>query len=241
MTRWPVFVGCAAALVIGLFFIFVWAPHPWGWAGFDGYQEFGETLARGGAFPTLDQPWGYAYFLAFFYTLFGNRPLVPLLVQALLNALLPWLVYQFAASEFDRQVAAVAALLTGFLCLNTVYASTQSSDSVCTVIFMTAVLLFVRARRLNDDWRRYGIAGLLFGAAPQFRPNLILVPAVLAAFLLMERRTARRLRGAGVTLAASLVMLTPWIVRNARLTGELLPTSTHSGVQLWYGDRKSVV
>ena len=30
-------------------------------------------------------------------------------------------------------------------------------------------------------------------------------------------------------------MLTPWTVRNYRLTGEFLPTSTHGGVQLWYG------
>jgi hypothetical protein len=29
--------------------------------------------------------------------------------------------------------------------------------------------------------------------------------------------------------------LSPWIVRNYRLTGTILPTSTHGGVQLWYG------
>ena len=235
MVRWPIYIGCAAALAIGLLFIFVWAPHPWGWAGFDGYQDFALTLARGGAFPTIDQPWGYAYFLAFFYKFFGNRPVLPLVAQALLNALLPWLVYEYAASEFDKRVAAVAALLTGFLCLNTVYASTQSSDSVCTVIFMTAVLLFARARRQHDDWRLYAIAGLLLGLAPQFRPNLILIPAVLAAFLVVERRTAARLRGAAVVVLASIAILMPWTIRNAQLTGELLPTSTHGGAQLWYG------
>ena len=30
-------------------------------------------------------------------------------------------------------------------------------------------------------------------------------------------------------------MSVPWIVHNYRLTGELIPTSTHGGVQLWYG------
>ncbi len=235
MGRWPVYVGGAAAFATALVFIFVWAPHPWGWAGFDGYQTFGLTLARGGAFATVDQPWGYAYFLAWFYKLFGDRPVAPLLAQAVLNALLPWLVYEFAGSEFDRRVAAVAALLTGFLCLNTVYASTQSSDSVCTVIFMTGVVLFARARRRHDNGWLYGLAGLLFGVAPQFRPNLILVPLVLAAFLVAQRRTRASLRGGGIVIAASLVTLMPWIVRNARLTGEIMPTSTHSGVQLWYG------
>jgi hypothetical protein len=43
-----------------------------------------------------------------------------------------------------------------------------------------------------------------------------------------------------VTRAAALagcmaLVLTPWTVRNYRLTGEFLPTSTHGGIQLWYG------
>ena len=37
-------------------------------------------------------------------------------------------------------------------------------------------------------------------------------------------------------LAALIVLVqTPWIIRNYRLTGLVLPTSTHGGVQLWYG------
>ena len=234
MNRRIVGISCAAAFAIGVFFIFVWAPHPWGWEGFDNYHDFGRALARGEPFPTVDQPWGYAYFLALFYRLFGDRPLIPLVVQAALNALLPLLVYLFARSEFDEPTAAVSAVLTGFFSFNTVYASTQSSDAICTVVFMAGVLL-VAAARHGDDWRRYAPAGLLFGVAPQFRPNLILIPAVVALFLVVERRTGRRARGAAMLVAASMVLLVPWTVRNERLTGELMPTSTHSGVQLWYG------
>lgn len=235
MVRRSVTVACAAACAIGLFFIFVWAPHPWGREGFDNYHSFGLTLASGEPFPTVDQPWGYAYFLAFFYRLFGNHPVVPLTVQVALNGLLPLLVFAFARSEFDERVAAVAAILTGFLSFNTVYASTQSSDAVCTVIFMAAVLLVARARRRDDDWRLYALAGLLLGLAPQFRPNLILVPAVIAAWLVFERRTAPRTLGAAIVVAVAVGAQLPWIVHTKRLTGELLPTSTHGGVQLWYG------
>ena len=31
--------GVRGQLALGLFFIFVWAPHPWGWDGFDHYHE----------------------------------------------------------------------------------------------------------------------------------------------------------------------------------------------------------
>jgi hypothetical protein len=234
MGRLTVYVSSAASLVFGLFFIFVWAPHPWGWEGFDGYYDLGRLLARGESFPTMDVPWGYAYYLAGFYRVFGDRPWIPLIAQAVLNALVPLFVYEFARNEFDERVAAVAALLSGFLSFNTVYVSTQSSDAVCNVIFVAAVALFAAARR-RGDVRRYVAAGVLLGIASQFRPNLILVPLVLAGFLILERRTSARVAQACVLVLASTATLMPWIVRNYRLTGEIIPTSTHGGLQLWYG------
>ena len=231
--------ACLASVAIGVAFIFIRAPHPWGWEGLDHYHDLGLLLAGGGTFPTTDVPWGYAYFLAVFYRLAGDRPWLPLLAQALLNGLIPWLVYIFARTEFDERVAVVAALLTGVLSFNTVYASTQSSDSVCTVLFMAALVAFVRGRRRRDG-RWLATAGLLMGAASQFRPNLLFVPLLLAgAHLAIPPRAPGRLRQAAVLLAMSGLVMTPWVVRNYRLTREIIPTSTHGGIQLWYGTLQS--
>jgi hypothetical protein len=238
MGRALVCAACGVSAAFGLFFIFVWAPHPWGWAGFDLYHDLGRALARGDGFPTIDWPWGYAFFLAPFYRAFGDRPWIPLVVQAALNAAVPLLVYLFARHEFDERIAVVAAVLTGLFSFNTVYASTQSSDAVCTVLFVTAVVVFARARR-GGDWRLHALAGVLLGLASQFRPNLVLVPAVLGVFLVAERLTLVRATHAVVLAGCSALMLMPWTIRNYRLTGELIPTSTHSGLQLWYGTLQS--
>src|SRR3954469_5637111 len=160
MTRLTVRAACSASLIIGLFFVFVWAPHPWGWAGFDQYYDLGQLLARGSPFPTIDVPWGYAYFLAPFYRLFGDRPWIPLLVQVALNATMPLLTFRVARQLFDDRVAMVAALLTGVVSFNTVYASTQSSDAVCNVLFMASVLVFVTAQR-TASVAIYAAAGAL--------------------------------------------------------------------------------
>jgi hypothetical protein len=234
MGRPTVYAACAASLVLGLLFVFVWAPHPWGWEGIDHYHDFGLSIARGESFPTTDYPWGYAYYLAAFYRVFGDRPWIPIVAQVALNALMPLVVFEFARTAFDERVAAVAALLTGLLSFNTVYASTQSSDSICNVIFLTAVLTFARAQS-RDDWRLYAIAGALLGTALQFRPNLILMPLVLAAFMVVKRPKAAQASRAALMVGASIVMLVPWIVRNERLTGEFIPTSTRGTMQLWYG------
>jgi len=226
--------ACAISLALGLSFIFVWAPHPWGWEGFDHYHQLALTLAAGQPFPTMEVPWGYAYFAAAFYRVFGDRPWILLVAQVVLNAAVPWLVYQLALEWTTQRTALVAAAITGLFSFNTLYASTQSSDAVCTVIFMSAIVVFGAARR-HDRWPAFALVGLLTGLAPQFRPNLILIPLVLAAYAVFERRTRRRLKASAVLLMCAGATLAPWVWRNYRLTGTVLPTSIHGGVQLWYG------
>src|ERR1041384_1086735 len=131
-----VYAASVVALLIGLFFIFVWAPHPWGREGFDHYHDLALAIAADHPFPTMDYPWGYAYFLAAFYRTFGDRTWVPLVAQALLNATIPLLVFDAARHWFDVRTATLAAMITGVCSFNTVYASTQSSDSICTWLFM---------------------------------------------------------------------------------------------------------
>ena len=63
-----------------------------------------------------------------------------------------------------------------------------------------------------------------------------MLPAVLAGLYLLARpRNRAKLAQMLVYLVAAAVVLAPWTVRNYRLLGLLLPTSTHGGVQLWYG------
>lgn len=232
--RLPV-VASLVSLGLGLVFVFVWAPHPWGWFGIDQYHQIAIDLAKGQPFPTIDVPWGYAYFLALFYWLFGPTPAPALVAQVVLNALIPLLVYRIASREFDTRVAALATCLVAVLSFNTIYASTEASDSVCTFLFMLMLWTFVEARH-SERWTMYVATGALLGLATQFRPNLLVLPAGLAAFHIISRRFARRALGQGVVLGlVAAALLAPWVLRNYRLAGEFIPTSTHGGVQLWYG------
>lgn len=237
LAAWPVvaMAGAAISLTIGLIFIFVWAPHPWGWQGIDQYHQIAIELAKGRPFETFDVPWGYGYFLAPLYWLFGPTPLPALVVQALLNATVPVMVYAYAVRAFDRRIAAVATLLVACLSFNTVYVSTESTDSVSTTLFMAALLAFVRGREENR-WRWFVAAGICTGIAAQFRPNLVLLPLVFAGLnWLLGPWTWRRVHQGAVIGVVAAALLVPWTWRNYQLSGQFLPTSTHGGVQLWYG------
>ena len=227
-------VAAVICLCEGLFFIFVRAPHPYGWEGFDHYRDYALVLARGDAFPTLDRIWGYPYFLAGFYRLFGDRPWIPLVAQAALNALVPILLYNEVKQRLGSRVAAVTAVLAGACSFNTIYASTQSSDAVCTVLFVAALVAFGRAQRSPAAWR-FAASGALAALALEFRPNLLLFPLCLVAVDLVTTGRRRAMRHVAAFLLVAVAIWLPWPIRNYRLTGRFIPATTHGAVQLWYG------
>ena len=240
--RSTVYAACAASVALGLFFIFVWSPLPWGWKGIDLYSEIALELARGEPFPTLDRMWGYPYFLAFWYRVFGDRQWIPLIVQVLLNACIPLMLYHLVRRELGERVAVTSAILAGLFSFNTVYASTQASDSLCTVLVVATMLcLGLGARPSNAERapRRlayFGAAGLLAGLAYQFRPNFLLFPAFFASvYLLIRPRSLVKIAQTVAFLALFVLAAAPWIIRNYRWSGLFVPTSTHGGVQLWSG------
>lgn len=233
------YAAALASLSIGLFFTFVWAPHPWTWLGIDQYHDLARAVVRGDGFLTTDVPWGYTYYAAFFYAVFGERVWIPIVVQVIANATLPLMLYAIVAPLGGGRAATLAALITGVFSFNTIYASTQASDAICSVLFLAAVLCFTRAQA-SGRLVLFALSGLLAGLATQFRPNLILLPALVAGlYVLIPRRLTparpERSRRAVVFLAMATLVLVPWVIRNYRLAGIFLPTSSHGAVQLWYG------
>ena len=234
-----VYAACAASLALGLSFIFVWSPLPWGWQGIDFYYEIALSLARGEPFPTMHLVWGYAYFLAFWYWLFGDHQWVPLTAQAVLNATIPLMLYHLVRIELGARIGVMAAVLAGLLSFNTIYASTQASDSVCTVLVM-ATMLCLSAGRARRRPALFVVAGVLAGVSFQFRPNFVLFPFFFAALYLLLRPKPRLNLGQGIRqmtvfVLAFVLTAMPWVVRNYRWSGLFVPASTHGGIQLWFG------
>ena len=239
--RAGVAAACLASCGLGFFFVFVWSPLPWGWKGIDLYYEIALSVAHGEPFPTMHLVWGYVYFLAFWYRLFGDHQWIPLCAQVLLNATIPLMLYRLVSVEIGPRVAVVAAILAGVFSFNTIYASTQASDSVCTVLVVAAMLcLALGDRRLTLDGY-FAAAGLIAGLAYQFRPNFVLFPPFVAGGVSARpaAHDGSRSCNLAVFLAVFALAAAPWIVRNYRWSGLFVPASTHGGVQLWFGTLQS--
>ena len=97
-------------------------------------------------------------------------------------------------------------------------------------------LLFAFGWALVDGLQKAGprrllLAGALLGAACLFRPLPVLLPFVLAGVLLLQRGLASS-RAALALLAGTLVVVSPWLLRNRLHYGAWLPISTNGGVLL---------
>ena len=234
-SRVAVLAACALSLILGLFFIFIWSPLPWGWKGIDFYYEIALSVAGGAPFPTMHLVWGYVYFLAFWYRLFGDHQWIPLVVQVLLNAAIPLMLYRLVRLQLGPRVAVLTAVLAGVFSFNTVYASTQAADALCTVLVVAAMLCFTLGD-VRGRWPYFAAAGLLTGLAYQFRPNFILFPPFIAAvYPIIRPRTRRMLTHMTAFFAVFLLTAAPWVIRNYRWSGLFVPASTHGGIQLWFG------
>ena len=193
------------------------------------------ALAQGRPYHTLDRIWGYPYFLAAFYRLFGERFWIPLLVQVLANATIPWMIYAEFRHRIGFRLAAVAALLVGVCSFNTVYASTQSSDALCTVLVVAGVVLFARSDRTASRLALIASGKGCSQAAMLFR---LRTSPLLPAFLIVTGLVVgprRSLAAIALFTLAVAIVYAPWIVWTWRVSGRLIPATTHGALQVWYG------
>jgi hypothetical protein len=90
----------------------------------------------------------------------------------------------------------------------------------------------------EGDWSRWLLPGALFGALALVRPEYLAI-AVLVALVVFAREAAddwrQSLLRAGVFLAALVVVVAPWTIRNAVALDRFVPISTGGGQVLFAG------
>jgi 4-amino-4-deoxy-L-arabinose transferase-like glycosyltransferase len=182
-------------------------------------------------------PPGYPLWLAFIYTLTGNRsPAAVQNVQWVLDTFSVLLIVGVGATAFGWRTGLWAGWIAALWPLLALSGAAPLADSPTSWIVVGAAwLLLLAAKRQSLGWA-IG-AGCLVGASCWLRANAMLLVFFWAlALLLFVRATWRRrvLLAAGVTLAATLV-IAPIVVRNVFAFHAFVPTGLGAGTNLWEG------
>jgi 4-amino-4-deoxy-L-arabinose transferase-like glycosyltransferase len=156
------------------------------------------------------------------------------LFEAGLGAVVVLFVYLIAARLWRRRVALVAA---GLAALSPPLVMVGSSSLLSESLFIPLVLAAAWAAlrfREHPRMRWALLSGLLIGAAALTRANgvFLVIPIGFLVWVKRPRFSLRALVSPLAVLAATIVVLVPWTVRNAQVFHRFVPLDTGTGYTL---------
>ncbi len=206
-----------------------------------GYHLWAAEIARGdliGRGVFYQEPL-YPYLLGGAYALFGARPIVALVFNALLEIAGLVLLHRAARRLFGATAALLALALAaayGLFLFDVIQVGKSSLD----LLLVSALLLVVvRADRGNEprDGSRWLVAGLVLGLGVLNRGNFLLV-APFVAGLAAFRSPGRRASAAALVAAGAALAILPVTVRNALVGRDFVLTTAHGGFNLYLGNNE---
>ena len=235
--RPPVIVG--AALLLRLVWAALVPVNPVS----DGvlYDAFARSIVAGHgyAFPdgTLTEYWpvGTSAIYALLYHLFGVRPWVLSVFQALLGASIVALTWRLARHALGPKVAAVAAWLTALWPLLIEFTTILASELLFIALVLTALNIWM-SRRLPFAVRMIAW-GASIAAATYVRPTALPLLFIFPALQWVADRDWRALsKTCMLAGATALLLFAPWAYRSFVLFDRMVLVSANGGVNLWMGN-----
>ena len=208
------------------------------------YHQIAASLADGRGYvntagqSTAWRPPGYPAFLALIYRLTGPSVVAATIVQSFVGALTVLMLILFASTllnHIETVIAGViAAAYPGFVWLPRLLLS-ENLSLLLTLTTLWAVAMYLKSPRVK--W--LVLFGAIGGLNTLVRGGNLVLPIMLGAGLLIiaVRRKSdewkRLSSGLLLALAAFVVLVTPWTIRNYRVFHRFVPIATQGGLTLY--------
>lgn len=195
--------------------------------------------------------WSYLYtlYLSLVYAVFGYHPLAARLIQAVtVGALMPWLTYRIARRPFGQRVGLFAAAISAVYFYFVHYAASLMSEAFYVVGILWTVDVSMRLAEMlaSQSANRHKVLGIGVELGLAMAVTLLLRQVVIGFFavlalwlfwLALRRRAMRRLLGPIVAAAAvTILLMSPFMVRNYQVFGRLTMPNTNAGFTFFWSN-----
>ena len=210
------------------------------------YYALSKALYEEGSFggPSFENssdwsPGAPLLYAAAYYATGGAREGTARIVEALCGVAAILVVFLLAARLGGRTAGLLAAF--GMAVYPPFIHSTGElmSEPPAILTLPAAILAFLWASERERPWWAWLVPGLLFGLTAMLRPEYLFVGAAFVVLAALRVGLARGWRpglaGAGLMVAALLVPIIPWTIRNLDVLDRVVPISTGSGKALYVG------
>jgi 4-amino-4-deoxy-L-arabinose transferase-like glycosyltransferase len=197
----------------------------------EGYARSGYLLQGG---PAAIRGPGYPYLIGAVYAASDNSRDAARVVNALLGALSVLLVYLIAKRIWGRRTGLLAAAFTAVFPPLVLLSRDLVSESLFIPLELGAVLCVLEFRRSGRAWRWALAAGFLCGLAVLTRNTgaILIVPIAIGLWGGRHRPPRSSLAAPAVAVLSALLVVTPWLIRDAIEFGRFVPVTTSGGIAL---------
>lgn len=230
------------------------AMHRWDNPNAIEHRQLAVSLLENGTFsfregmfdhygPSSVQSPPYPFVLATIFKIFGKETDAAYAAAMVLNSIVSgigiWLLYKLVIEIGGKPAVALLAALLMALWPSQVYASSQAQAIAMIITAVVAMLYcFARAVRTGDaaPWIGYSVIGTI---AALTEPVLLPILAFSGLLILIwpgNLNFSRRIRNACILLAAAVLFILPWTVRNRTVHGQWIPIKSTFWVNVWKGN-----
>jgi len=186
--------------------------------------------------PLIQRMPGYPVLLAAIWKLTGEYRYLPVQVlQVIISSLVTLIIYGAGRRLFSEEAGITAAVLWALNLPEARLAVVPLYDE--WVVFLAGFLVWLLVRSAErgypvSDFVWLGLA-VAFGA--YFRPTVLVIPCVIAAALLPRIPLRGNLLRCAIAFAIPVLALVPWALRNDRVFGRPILTTTFFWPTVWEG------
>ncbi|CAG1012854.1 hypothetical protein ANRL4_04761 [Anaerolineae bacterium] len=214
------------------------------------YDEFSQSLLIGNGFgEKIPQRPLYIVFLAVLHVVAGQNYEHVIVLQSLVFALFPVLLYLLGREFFGRPIGISIALMAILRDYTSNLVSPFTGNISYSKLYLSEIptaMLLILFLLVGVRWIRSGfpafsafLLGGVLGVAMLIRTQVVVAFPILLlfAFFVQPKRFISIAKGALLTLAIMILVVSPWLWRNWKMTGQLIfdnPESQIANLALRY-------
>lgn len=188
-------------------------------------------------------PPGTSAMLAVTFLIFGqNRYIYLQYIQAIIDSFGCLLIFLVGKEIFSRRIGLISAFLYAVFIPIAYWSTWPLHDALMPFITLLALYLFILGVR-RKSMKFYALSGLVIGIGCYFQPTIMLLPVAFGLGLLIYNlrkqdigiQIAYAAKMTAIMIAVVILVISPWVVRNYRVTGSVILMRPGIWSGIWEG------
>lgn len=186
------------------------------------------------------RPPGYPYFLALVYWIFDGSYLAPRVIHNILGLIHIGLIYVLSKKIFHTSISALCSSLLVATYWAFIYYEGEVNDPALFVFIVPLIIFSLYYAEKKDSILLIFLTGMLIGIYAIMRPNILIYPPFIFAWLLYKKLLKKNVKAFVVLIIFFIIgttsIIAPVTIRNYLVSGEFVPISTYFGENLLIGN-----